>query len=349
MQYQLIALIALTTITLPINAYQLTPGGFIKVDAKIATGTLPFKSIVDGNPGTPKSNHSQTQFNAQESRFNLNYEHEDIRGFAEIDFVGSQQGNTLVSNSYSPRLRHAFIEYRDIILGQTWSTLVNTSAFPESANLGGPLVGEAMVRQTQARLVLGPWQLALENPALLTRNNDSHITEKPESALPDFIVKYNWQNTSGNLSIAGLGRSLSATPDSHTAAFGISIAGQLKTTITDDIRFQLHYGNLGRYIGTAAAADVFNGQVEHTFGGMLALRHFWADKTRSSFYMGYLASQEEGNRRGHMAINLFHDPHPYLTLGVELGHYMVRDKSNSLRDAYHGDSSYLHFSALLKF
>ena len=67
------------------------------------------------------------------------------------DFLGSGQGNELVSNSYSPRLRRAFVKYGNWLAGQEWSTFQNTSAIPESASFLILSDGMVFIRQPQIR------------------------------------------------------------------------------------------------------------------------------------------------------------------------------------------------------
>ncbi|MBT1445397.1 hypothetical protein KJI95_12785 [Shewanella sp. JM162201] len=352
MKYSVSALLC-ALISLPTAAAEFSGGGFIKADAKLAHGTLAFKPILDGNPGGIAQRHTQTQFSAQESRFHLSINQgsnpdDSLRAYAEIDFAGSAQGNTYVSNSYSPRLRHAYLSYQGFTAGQTWSTLVNTASFPESANLGGALVGEAMVRQAQLRFTRGSWQFALENPAWLTRDYDETATPEADMALPDLIVKYSHDADWGNVSVAALARSL-PIDGSQQAAFGTSLSGLLRINPQSELVWQLHYGHLGRYIGTSAAADVFNNQPELTRGGMLSLRHHLTESSRSNLYLGLIDTEAEQNRRGHLALNLFHDLRANLSIGIELGHYLVRDKANPYRSQAQGDSSYVQLSSILHF
>ena len=99
----------------------------------------------------------------------------DGTGFIEIDFSSSEQGSINFTNSYSPRLRHAYIQYKNITFGQNWTTLINTHTFAETVNLGGPLVGQAMIRQSLLRYHWqspnwGDWRIALENIDSVTAN-----------------------------------------------------------------------------------------------------------------------------------------------------------------------------------
>ena len=87
--------------------------------------------------------------------------------FIEMDFLVSGQGNETVSNSYSPRLRHAFITYDKWLFGQTWMTFFNVGALPENLDFVGPTEATIFGRQPMIRYTSGGLQLALGKP----RNN----------------------------------------------------------------------------------------------------------------------------------------------------------------------------------
>ena len=80
-----------------------------------------------------------------------------------------------ISNSWSSRLRHAFVKWdysenSSIMAGQSWSTFFNVGALPDVLDFVGP-AGTIFVRQPQVRWTMGGLQLAVENPA--TRLNDA--------------------------------------------------------------------------------------------------------------------------------------------------------------------------------
>ncbi|MGI2260567.1 DcaP family trimeric outer membrane transporter [Shewanella sp. GXUN23E] len=340
-------------LTAPTQAAQLSLGGFLKTNIKVADGTLPFKEIYDGIM-PPGEDTRKTQFSAQESRLNLSLTQGQAKGFIEIDFAGSAQGNSIVSNSYSPRLRHAYISYEGLTVGQTWSTMVNTSTFPESANLGGPLVGEAMVRQAQVRYSFDDnnWQIALENPTtygkyvITDAQGDTSIKDysKADDYIPDLVIRRNISGDWGNVSAAALVRALKPA-DSYQAAIGGSVAGKFNLWGKDDLRIQLHYGNLGRYVGTGAALDIYNGELETILGGTVAYRHFWNDNLRSSIFYGQSTTEIENNNRRQYALNLFGNLTRELVVGVEVGRYDVDDGVTTGRPKdMKGSSNYLQLS-----
>ncbi|WP_299798313.1 hypothetical protein [uncultured Shewanella sp.] len=324
-------------------------GGFLKANARYVDGTIAFQPSWNGD-GTIQEEAKRTQFGAQESRFNIKLTEGDVIGFAEIDFVGSSQGNPVISNSYSPRLRHAMIQYREFTAGQTWSTLVNTTTFAETADLGGPLVGQAMVRQALLRYQTAHWQIALENP--YTYGTQPSDTQEQKSwidtdndYIPDAIVRYDRQGAWGNLSLSGLVRYLDPG-DTAQLGVGASFATKINTFGRDDLRLQLHYGNLGRYVGTDAARDIIRGEIETTSSAMFAYRHFWGETTRSSIFYGHTRTEVEQTERAHFGVNLFTNLTPALNVGVEVGRYRIDDKGDSWPDMPEqtGQSNYAQFT-----
>ncbi|MEL4243405.1 hypothetical protein [Shewanella xiamenensis] len=333
-------------------------GGFIKANTRFVEGNLAFQDSWAGG-GKVVEHSKRTQFGAQESRFNLTLNTDEAKAFAEIDFVGSSQGNPIISNSYSPRLRHAYISYQGITAGQTWSTLVNTSTFAETADLGGPLVGQAMVRQALIRYSTEQWQFALENPYTYgtqaqTDGLTSVTAAKPNwidtshDYIPDMIARYNQSGEWGNVSISGLVRYLDPAGTSQWAG-GLSLAAKLLTFGQDDLRLQLHYGHLGRYVGTDAARDIIEGELETSTSAMFAYRHFWTDYTRSTLFFGHTRTEREQTDRSHVGVNLFTNLTQALTLGIEVGRYQIEDNNSSAHPyAQQGMANYAQLSMQLQ-
>ncbi|TKB51169.1 hypothetical protein FCL40_01020 [Ferrimonas sediminicola] len=325
--------------------------GFIKADLKSVHGDIPYAGIWTGADTPAEQDTAKTQFSGQESRLRLALKEARLSAVIEMDFANSAQGNAVVSNSYSPRLRHAYLAYRDVLAGQTWSTLVNSASFPETTNLGGPLVGEAMVRQAQLRYQGDHWQLALENPksyGTRTNNEGNPVSIDDDSDwLPDLILRRDWRGDWGQLSLSGLARYLD--PDG-LAEVGVGASASANLALGQDrLQLQLHYGQLGRYVGTSAAKDIANGQLETSVAAMLAYRHRWVDSLRSTLFIGKIVTEVERVDRTHLGITLFASPEPYLDLGLELGHLQVRDEDTDFSRPRRGGSSYLQATALYRF
>lgn len=285
---------------------------------------------------TPCADKSQFKMFANETRFNTKYVHGDVTGFIEMDFYGGG-GNEIISNSVHPRLRHAFIKYKDILVGQTWTTFMNTSALAETADFAGPMVGEAFVRNTQIRYTMANLQVSIENP-------ESYGGDASQDSVPDVIAKYSFKGGWGNVSVAGLVRQLNTDPaqtasgesESETA-LGYSVVGRIKTFDKDDLRFQIHGGNTGRYVGVTAQKDLIGEEAEESISYMVAYRHHWTKDTRSSVFYGNITTDLSEADRSHWGVNIFKNYRPKLSFGAEIGQF-IQDDSDT-------DSLYLQFSA----
>jgi hypothetical protein len=199
---KLISILMATLIFMPLSyATEINVGGFIKTNARIVAGDLAYQHSWTGS-ATSEENTQRSQISAQESRFNMtiipeiSQSTETAKGFVEIDFSGSGQGDTNFSNSYSPRLRHAYIQFAGLTAGQHWTSLINTQSFAETSDLGGTLVGQAMVRQSLIRYKTNHWMFALENPSTYGTDSNGDGISTAQDTLPDMIVRYDtdWQN-----------------------------------------------------------------------------------------------------------------------------------------------------------
>jgi hypothetical protein len=312
---------------------KITFGGYIKADLRYTDGAVAANNYWYGGGGVG-SDISNIGLSVNETRFNAKYVHGDVTGFIEMDFYGGAvkgNGNEIISNSSNPRLRHAFIKYKNVLVGQTWTTFQNTSALAEAADFGGPLNASAFIRQGQIRYTNGNLQLAIENP-------ETYGGTTGDDSIPDLIAKYTFKGDWGNVSVSGLARQLNYMGDTESS-FGYGVAGRIKTIGKDDFRFQLHAGEVGRYVGVTAAKDVAAGKVEETESYMVAYRHFWNDDMRSTVFHGSTRAKYGNTKRNHTAVNLFKSITKQLSYGVELGNYDVDDSATK------GDSNYVQVSA----
>lgn len=314
-------------------------GGYIKVDTRYVDGNIQATDYWYGGGTVLAEDASNFGVAANETRINTKYIHGDVTGFIEMDFYGDAVaggGNEIISNSSNPRLRHAFIKYKNVLVGQTWSTFQNTSSLAEAANFGGPLVASAFVRQGQIRYTSGGLQLSIENPETYGGNNKIQGGTRNDS-VPDVIAKYTFKGNWGNVSVSGLARQLESMTGNTESAFGYGVAGRIKTSGKDDFRFQLHGGNVGRYIGVTASTDMVGEEVEDTTSIMVAYRHFWTEDIRSSVFYGNTQTDESDRDRTHWGVNVFKNYTKDLSFGLEFGNFEMEEQD--------ADSNYLQLSA----
>ena len=254
----------------------------------------------------------------------MKYTHGEVTGFIELDFWGGG-GNEIISNSAAPRIRHAFIKYKNVLAGQTWTTFMNTSAIAETADFAGPAMGLAFIRQGQVRYTMGNFQVSIENP--YTFGGDDTLDN-----VPDVIAKYTFKGDWGNVSVAGLGRQLHTALGNTETGIGYSVAGRIKTFGKDDLRFQVHGGNVGRYVGVVSAKDVVGEEAEETTSYTAAYRHFWSEDLRSTVAYGHAEADISGWESTQWSVNLFKNLTKALAVGIEAGNYS--------RDDQDADSNY---------
>ena len=355
-------------------------GGYIKLDtmySDYSAGSYSGAGREFYIPGTipvgPKgaSGESYTDFQAKESRINFRSDHILDNGaklgtFFEFDFMLSGQGDERISNSYAPRVRHAFFTYNKWLFGQTWMTFFNVGALPENLDFVGPAESTIFGRQAMIRYTNGNWQLAFENPeTTVTPYGGGGRIVADDSKVPDVVLRYNMKGDWGSFAAAGMVRQLrydgpSGGMDINDSAtsYSLSLSGKFDFSNKDDFRWMASWGKgLGRYIGL----NTSNGAVIDADGNLDAIeqmgifgsyRHLWNDQWRSNFTVGYLAIDNDTSLTGMSATknatsyhaNVIYSPQPKLDFGFE---FMYADRE--IESGLDGDMTRFIFSAKYAF
>ena len=130
-----------------------------------------------------------------------------LGAYVEMDFFTHADGNEVVSNSYSPRLRHAFVKFNKWLLGQTWSTFQDVTVLPEALDFIGPTESTTFIRQAQVRYTSGNLELAAENPETFVHGAQS--ATPGHDTIPDLVGRYTFNLDGGSyVKLAGLLRFL---------------------------------------------------------------------------------------------------------------------------------------------
>ena len=329
-------------------------GGYVKLDTIVSNYTegsstgagrdFYIPATVPVGPGN-KNGETYLDFHARESRINFRSTHVLDNGsklgtFWEMDFLLSGQGDERISNSYSPRIRHAFVTYDKWLFGQTWQTFFNVGALPENLDFVGPAESSLFGRQAMIRYTTGNWQFALENPeTTITPYGGGGRIVADDSRSPDMVARYNLKGDWGSFTVAGLLRQLrydnegAGISDKETS-YGISVSGKFVFANKDDFRWMASGGKgLGRYIGlNTANGAVLDGMGNlnsiNSWGVFGSYRHLWSDQWRSNFTLGYLAVDNDTSLTGmgvtkeasSVHINMIYSPVPKLDFGIEYMH-----------------------------
>ncbi|MEQ3632920.1 DcaP family trimeric outer membrane transporter [Thalassolituus sp.] len=365
-------LLATAALPLAVNAAntELTYGGYIKMDAMLSTYSD--GDIAPANIGRDfyvpstipvggQDEGADLDYSAKSTRLNMKTvttleDGETVTGFIEMDFLSSPGGTEVVSNSYNPRLRHAFFKYDGLTAGQTWTTFMNTGALPETVDFLGPSESSVFVRQTQFRYTMGDFDLAIENPETTV---DGAVSD--DGMLPDFVARYNIKSGNSNFAVAALVRQLSYEDavnnvDSTTAmGFGINVSGKIMIG-GDDLKLSLTSGTgVGRYVGLGAVTDanLVNGDLKasKTTAAFIAYRHHWTSKLRSTAMYSMLTADYDSAAPttsttdiSSVRVNLMYNPVEPITYGVEYS-MATREIDNGAN----GDMSRLQVSAKYSF
>lgn len=344
-------------------------GGFIKLDAmysdysggSVASGSAGRDFYIPGTIPVGGVGESYLDAHIKESRINFKSAHnldngDTITTMLEMDAQLSGQGNERVSNSFSPRVRHAFFTYNKWLFGQTWMTFFNVGALPENLDFVGPAESALFGRQPMIRYTSGKWQFAAENPeSTITPYGGGGRIVADDNMFPDLVARYNF----GSVTVAGIVRELAyenraAGIDDSTWGYGLSVSGKHMIGERDDFRWMASAGSgLGRYIGLNTANGAVldaNGNLEaiDSMGIFGSYRHFWSEKWRSNLTLGYLDVDNDTDLTGmgvttdatSVHVNLIYSPVPKLDLGVEFMH-----ANREVESGADGDLDRIQFSA----
>ncbi|KPD21691.1 DcaP family trimeric outer membrane transporter [Idiomarina abyssalis] len=354
-------------------------GGFVKLDMMVSdytdgqapsSGSIARQQYIPSlTPVGGEGDDMVTDFHARQSRFFLTTDTEldngeTLTGHIEMDFMLTPDGDQRISNSYNPRLRHAFLKYGKWTFGQTWSNFQDLNILAESVDFIGITDGIIFVRQAQIRYTSGGFSASIENPETTVTPVGGGRIISSDGFAPDVTFKYTGKTDNLTWQASALLRQLtydvSQTGDDETT-FGYGVSFGAKYTFgMDDIRASVTTGSgLGRYLGLNTWNGAYidsNGELEaiDSTGVSFAYRHFWSEKLRSNvvYSRGWADNDGEvlalaGDMTEYtqrLAFNLMYSPASNLTFGAEIS------KANRETEAsVDGDLNRLQLMAMYKF
>jgi opacity protein-like surface antigen len=259
----------------------------------------------------------RTQFTAETSRFGFETSTPSTLGAfttkLEADFYAYTS-----SNRYRLRLRHAYGEYANFLIGQTWSTFMDLDNLPETVDFNGPIGApfsrRAMVRYTYNNPNLPKITVALENP-------NSVGFER----LPQIIARMDKSFDAGNFNI----RLLSHEKRSATSTkrgYGLGLGGAFKFTDKDTLMAQYTYvkGDFDHLIGSNGyAVDETTGEITlyKSHGLVVGYAKTFTDQLRGTVALG-LGQNTDGPDDGNKTMQQLHmgmiySPFKNIELGAE--------------------------------
>jgi len=258
----------------------------------------------------------------------------DVRFYVESDLFGS--------TSTTPRLRHAYAQVRNLLLGQTFTNFMDPDAFPDTLDFQGPN-GLVNLRNPQVRYTFGLSQrmtlsVSVEKPSSDIAFKTPQFSSQPNSPSPDGAVRVRQEFQRGHWQVASIFRSIAAfLPDGRSDSvfgWGVNATGALRIFGRDNFLAEGTYGHgISRYLqdpsGLGIDAAVISTAQPHlkatpAVGAEGAYQHYWMKGLRSNLVYGYARVQNTAfqpkstyHRSEYTAANLIWNPFGSLSVGGE--------------------------------
>jgi len=290
----------------------------------------------------------------------------EVRFYVEADLFGT--------NSTTPRLRHAYAQAKNFLIGQTFSNFMDPDGFPDTLDFQGPN-GMVSIRNPQLRYGFALSQsttlyISLEKPSSDIAFKTPEFSAQPNAPSPDGTIRLRQEFERGHVQVAGLFRSIAAfLPDGRTDSifgWGVNASTGFKTLGKDNLIFAVAAGHgISRYLQDtsglgidAEVASVTNPHLQATpaVGVEAAYQHYWKKALRSSAIYSYaavndtdLAAPSTYNHSTYTGANLIWNPYGSLNVGAEFlyGWVMRQDgqKANAPRIQFSAKYSFVKVDA----
>ena len=268
----------------------------------------------------------------------------DVRFYLEGDLFGT--------NATTPRLRHAYAQLKNVLIGQTFSNFMDPDGFPDTLDFQGPN-GMVNIRNPQFRygFALSPsttFYVSIEKPSSDVAFKTPQFSAQPNAPAPDGTVRLRQEFQRGHFQIAGLFRSIGAfLPDGRTGSvfgWGVNTSLGFKTFGDDNVIFAVAAGHgISRYIqdtsGLGIDAEPTSAPTPHlvatpAVGVEAAYQHYWLKNLRSSAIYSYaavndtdLAAPGTYNHATYTGANLIWNPYGSLNVGAEFLYGWAMDQN----------------------
>jgi hypothetical protein len=284
-------------------------GGFVKTDVYVdanQAGTYYGQYVPATFPSSPQPHTVDATVSMRPSRFSTEFLQpvgsgdDTVKAYLEYDFLGSYDRTSL-------RMRQFYAQYKNLLVGQTWSSFGDPDAFPDTLEFEGPpgMMGtrNPMIRYTQPLGKENSIGVSVEKSGTDVPFATQLGTPVGSSLRPDLIGFYRYENAHGHLYFAGISRSVGGTVQNaavanlmnHVEGFGGSLSGVWGSK-KNNVVFQAIFGKgISNYyndnygLGSDVGVDAHGNLVATPSGsGTAGYQHFWTKFVRSTVSYSYL-------------------------------------------------------------
>ncbi len=326
-------------------------GGYFKTDfindLKPAGNTESF--IPSSFPVPQATSVNNATVSIRPTRLSLDFRVPSTR-LGEVRFY--LEGDLFGTNSTTPRLRHAYAQVRNFLIGQTFSNFMDPDAFPDTLDFQGPN-GMVSLRNPQLRYGFAlssstTLYLSLEKPSSDVTFKTPEFSAQSNSPTRDGAIRLRQEFERGHFQVAAIFRDIAVSlPDGRNDSvfgWGVNTSLGVKTFGKDNAILAVAAGHgISRYLqdtsGLGIDAEVASGASNHleatpAVGVEASYQHYWRKTLRSSAFYSYaavnntdLAAITSYNHATYSGANLIWNPYGSFNVGAEFLYGWVMDQN----------------------
>ncbi len=274
------------------------------------------------------------------------------RMFVQFDMVGS-------NGSTTPRLRHAYAQIDNILVGQTFTNFMDPDAWPDSLDFQGPNGALfALVPQARYSFPLGKGMsgsVSVEQPDSDISFSENGSDAVPITPAPDGTLKFHYEGERGHFQLSSIFRDVgvhlpNGGPRESAFGWGVNASGTVRVWGSDNIVYQVTYGNgISRYLGDTGglgldaaprSATDLSLKALPVFGSHISYQHYWTKSVRSAATFGWVQLQNTAFQPGntyhkgtYSSGNIIWNPIGSLNIGAEFLYGWLEEKDRARGNA----------------
>ena len=316
----------------------ITAGGYVKADFIYDFDQdLGDTFFVDGLDGSdPDGGFS---FAATESRVNLTSVTDTSMG----EITGFIEANFQLANDVD--LRHAYLEWNDVLVGQTWTNWMPLTSYHSTVDFHGP-VGILFARTPQIRYTVKQGDITFavsaeqreENESASFNDTTSFIDSDGDTqpnfgsgddrnVIPDLTARIQYDHEGTHLMASGMVRQIgvdNGSMDEEETGFGVNLSA-LQPVGPDSVAANFTWGEgIGDYLvsgNTAFYVGPEGLEAIEVMAFTAAYTRNWSERVSSNLVFGYTENddpQAGTEELSSVHLNTFYSPLPPLTFSGEV-------------------------------